>query len=231
MGKRLYVDMDGTLCQFRPVRRVETLLARGYFRKLPPQEAVVQAVRTLAADKSAPEIHILTSFLTDSLYAVQEKKGWLTEHLPEIPAERIIFTPCGVEKGCVAHWRSWDGEGRELHYGGLALGENDCLLDDYTKNLLAWTPPGRGIKLLNGINHSKGTWQGNTVSCLQSADSLAADIKKAAQGEHVRYPDAGYGQQKDAASCRCLPVKMQKALCSSTAGSIIHEAPMQGRGG
>ncbi len=36
-------------------------------------------------------------------------------------------------------------------------------MDDYTHNLNLWEPPARGIKLLNGINHTKGTWQGSTL--------------------------------------------------------------------
>lgn len=44
------------------------------------------------------------------------------------------------------------------------LKEGDLLLDDYTKNLIDWEPPGTGVKLLNGINHTNESWRGNTIN-------------------------------------------------------------------
>ena len=38
---RLFVDMDGTLAEFRSVDTLETLYEKGYFAELRPQETVV----------------------------------------------------------------------------------------------------------------------------------------------------------------------------------------------
>ena len=60
------------------------------------------------------------------------------------------------------------------------------LLDDYTKNLASWNP-NQGIKLLNGINHTRGTWQGNAVRYDKPPDILARDIARIVElGDTVR---------------------------------------------
>lgn len=41
------------------------------------------------------------------------------------------------------------------------VGENRVLLDDHTPNLMGFT--GKGIKLLNGINHKGKKWKGHTI--------------------------------------------------------------------
>lgn len=50
-------------------------------------------------------------------------------------------------------------------------------MDDYTHNLSSWQQPARGIKLLNGINHTKGTWQHERLSAERSGAELARDVR------------------------------------------------------
>jgi len=81
--------------------------------------------------------------------------------------EHRIFPACGESK-------------RDQIQGGI--NENDWLLDDYTLNLNQWDPPGRGIKLLNGINHTKGTWKHEMVrhdkESLEIAENIVDIIRK-----------------------------------------------------
>lgn len=49
-------------------------------------------------------------------------------------------------------------------------------------NLTVWEPPAREIKLLNGINNSHGTWQGDTVSFEKTAVEIARSITDIVQG-------------------------------------------------
>ena len=158
--KRLFVDMDGTLAEFKPVDKIETLYEKGYFLNLRPQVEVVEAVNSIIAKENV-EVYILSSVLSDSKYALQEKNEWLNQYLPEIPEERRLFPACGVDK-------------KTIVTGGV--GKKDFLLDDYTVNLIQWEPPGKGVKLLNGINHTKGTWKGKTVS--MESKKLAEIIEK-----------------------------------------------------
>lgn len=154
---RLFVDMDGTLAVFNQIDKLETLYEQGYFANLTPQVNVVDAVRMVQA-RDEIEVFVLSAVLTDSKYAQVEKNEWLNIYLPEIDERHRIFVPCGEDK---------------TMYVPDKILEEDVLLDDYTVNLNAWEPPAKGLKLLNGINGTKGTWQKSRISIEHSADELA----------------------------------------------------------
>lgn len=44
------------------------------------------------------------------------------------------------------------------------------------KNLHAWCPPGRAVKLMNGINGNFGTWQGAKLDYRDPPEELADSI-------------------------------------------------------
>lgn len=159
--QRLFVDMDGTLAVFKPVDEMETLYEEGYFLNLTPQENVVEAIREIVTKHPEIEVNILSAYLTDSKYALQEKNKWLDKYLPEIDKDHRIFVPCGTDK-------------KEGIREGIR--SNDFLLDDYTKNLNEWQPPARGIKLLNGINHTRGTWPYDRLRHDRESKNLASCI-------------------------------------------------------
>lgn len=161
MRKRLFVDMDGTLAKFQPVDTLETLYEKNYYLDLPEQKNVVQAIKKLTENPNI-EVYILSAVLSDSLYALDEKNLWLDVHLPEIDEGHRIFPPCGAPKA--------------LYIPG-GLRPDDHLLDDYTQNLILWEPPAKGIKLLNGINHTKGTWDKNRLRMDKAPDELTADME------------------------------------------------------
>lgn len=158
MKKRLFVDMDGTLAVFQSVDTLETLYEEGYFANLKPQQSVVDAIREMHHRCPDIEIYIMSAVLSDSPYALNEKNAWLDKYLPEVDKKHRIFPPCGVDK------KAYVPEG---------IRQSDYLLDDYTKNLVLWQPPAKGIKLLNGINHTKGTWKYDMVSSARTEISLA----------------------------------------------------------
>lgn len=60
---------------------------------------------------------------------------------------------------------------------------SDYALDDYTKNFEEWQPPAHGIKLLNGINHTKETWQDNRISLMRNPKDLADCIVRVMTGK------------------------------------------------
>lgn len=160
MKKRLFVDMDGTLAEFKNVDTLETLYEQGYFKNLKPQINVVEAIKEIIK-KNEVEVFILSAVLSDSKYALDEKNEWLNNFLPEIDMDHRIFPPCGEDK------KNYIPEG---------IRANDFLLDDYTHNLMLWSPPAEGIKLLNGINHTNGTWQGSMLSFNKNFKELAKEI-------------------------------------------------------
>lgn len=161
--KNIYIDMDGTLTVFQTVASEEELYEPGYFARLEPQKNVVAAVRELSGRDNI-EVFILSAVLP-SPYAKQEKNEWLDTYLPEINSAHRIFVPCGEDKG---------------KYIGHALGEDDLLLDDYSKNLRSWCPPGRAVKLINDINGNFGTWRGAKISMHLSPAEIAGKVCEAA---------------------------------------------------
>ena len=138
---RLFVDMDGTLAEFRIVDTLETLYEEGYFFNLKPHENVVEAVNQIVTENDDIEVFTLSAYLSDSDYAIGEKNVWIDRYLPGIDKTHRIFVPCGTDKA-----------------GAIDLREDDFLLDDYTLNLNAWEPPARGIKLVNAINDTHKSW-------------------------------------------------------------------------
>ena len=164
--KRLFIDMDGTLAEFHPVDTMEMLYEKGYFEELPPHENVVNGIKTFMKENPDAEVFILSSVLTDSPYAQAEKNEWLDRYLPEISMENRIFVPCGSAKN-------------EFVPGGVQ--ENDALLDDYSKNLHEW--PGKALKLMNGINGTKGSFQGEKISAEMSAAEFAGRLASFCEGK------------------------------------------------
>lgn len=171
--QRLFVDMDGTLAEFKTVDTLETLYEKDYFINLKPNENVLGAIKQLIADNDF-DVYILSAYLTDSRYALEEKNAWLDKYLPELPQEKRLFVPCGTDKSVAVP--------------GL-IRPDDYLLDDYTKNLSKWEPPARGIKLINGINHTNGTWQGDKIQFTHAPEELSSMISDVMKGWTHFYED------------------------------------------
>ena len=169
--QRLFVDMDGTLAVFHPTDTLKPLYEKGYFSNLEPHTNVVAAIKEIIHHHPEIDIFTLSSVLTDSPYALEEKNAWLDKYLPEIDVKHRVFVPCGSDKKL----------GIE---GGVR--ENDFLLDDYTKNLIDWETAGRGIKLLNALNHSRGTWKKDRLRYDRDPESLANGIVSVMEkGQHI----------------------------------------------
>ena len=171
--QRLFVDMDGTLAEFKTVDTLETLYEKDYFINLKPNENVLGAIKQLIADNDF-DVYILSAYLTDSRYKIKKKNAWLDKYLPELPQEKRLFVPCGTDKSVAVP--------------GL-IRPDDYLLDDYTKNLSEWEPPARGIKLINGINHTNGTWQGDKIQFTHAPEELSSMISDVMKGWTHFYED------------------------------------------
>lgn len=140
----LFIDMDGVLAVYSKTTTTH-MHNEGFFYNRPPVSRVLSVIKDIIS-KEDYDVYILSSVI-DSPYCVPEKERWLDEHLPEIKKENRIFVPYGTVKA-------------EFVQGKVIL-ENkvNVLLDDYTENLVDWKLPHPvPIKILNGINSTKGTW-------------------------------------------------------------------------
>lgn len=175
---RLFVDSDGTLAEWRNIslrltdeddaeaaakKLFDILQTPGYFYSLQPNQNVVDAVRELALNDKY-EVFILTCYPTDGERSSprKEKDLWFDKYLPEVDEKHRIYVPYGECK---------------THYIPNGLSCNDVLLDDKTSNLRDFViGGGRGLKLLNNINSSNGSWQGSRLSYLRGGHSMAEAI-------------------------------------------------------
>lgn len=151
--RRMYIDMDGVLAVFDPDKSLEEVAMPGYFRNLPPMENVVTAIKNIITEHGNEyEVYALSSTLHEE--AIADKSIWLDRELPELAKENRIFVPYGrMKKDYI-----------------VELQDTDILLDDFSKNLREWH--GVAIKLMNGINGTKGTWCGYSVNGKATPDVI-----------------------------------------------------------
>jgi len=174
---RLFGDMDGSFAEWKPVTAFEDLYEEGYFRTLKAHDALVLAFRAVITSEGV-EGFINSHYLQDSKYALKEKNSWVDEQLPEIPRHNRIFSSCGINK---------------TKYVPGGIKPNDILIDDYTPNLREWEAAGgTGIKFMNGINGTKGTWNGLRIDKNDSPEKIAKLIIKT-----LREKDALVHQKED----------------------------------
>ena len=161
-NRTLFVDMDGTIAVWRTAVTIEELFEKDYFRRLGCYDNVINAIKLLHDDYNV-QLCVLSAYLEDSEYAVKEKNEWLDTHAPFI--DKRLFCPTHRSKFEVV---------KEV-YG--AFDKRSVILDDYSKNLHEWTGAGgTGIKLLNGVNGTNGTWTGPSVNRFYSPNSIARSI-------------------------------------------------------
>ena len=163
MKQRIFFDMDGTIVEFKQGKTIEEITEAGYFKKLLPIESMLTAARHIAAEGTY-EVFILSHYMTEQAKA--DKNQWMNNFFPEVDAAHRIFVPYGMDKS------------EMLPKPKMS---NDILIDDLSLNLHKWK--GVGIKVLNGINGTKKTWKGYTVSANSNPNIIAATIKALAEVE------------------------------------------------
>lgn len=153
--KKLFVDLDGTLAEFRRISSDEELLADGYYFNLRPATEVIRMIQDLALNnKDDVDVYILSAYLTESRTAYYDKLRWVKKNIPEIDLNHIVLLPCGLNKAEYIKETLPNVE----HFGSFYL------LDDYNKNLNEWKEAGGiAIKMVNGINDRHHSWDGFRV--------------------------------------------------------------------
>lgn len=142
--KRVFVDMDGVLCEYRAESTVEDMEKSGYFYNLSPRKDMVDALNFLINSKEG-EVFILSAVLPSVAdQAKAEKNAWLNKHMSAIDESHRIFTLCGTDKvAAIKDFKS-----------------SDVLFDDYSANLNNWIAAGgKAVKILNEVNGKNGTFK------------------------------------------------------------------------
>lgn len=169
--QRLILDIDGTLAEWKPVNSLDELFIKGHYENLRPNINVVKGIKLFMQRNPEIPVFVCSAILQGAEFSIQEKNNWVDNHLPEIPKDKRFFPYCGTDKS-------------DSIPGGV--GPEDYLMDDYTFNLDLWK--GRGIKLLNGINHTKGTWKYDSVSMFNSPHDICFVIETIMNGGKHKDP-------------------------------------------
>ncbi len=156
----IYCDMDGVLAKWDTRDKPEDTHKPGYFLAREEERKISDLLHILK--KMGYEVSILSAVYTNG-YAVKEKEAWLDQHgLADIPR---VFIPYGGDKS------------------DYVAKTKNILIDDYSKNLHQWEKSGYvGIKYMNGINGSKGTWKGHTIDHRMTPQAMAQVVAGIAEG-------------------------------------------------
>lgn len=195
MSKKIYIDMDGTLCRFHDTEHqyIEAMWIQGFYNNLKPFENFLNGLSLCIDRNPDEEFYILSAVLdTEPPFAEREKREWLHRYLPQLTDEQMIFTPAGADKS------KFIGE----------INSDCCLIDDYNKNLNEWQRSGgTAIKFINDINNrglgayggEKGNlWSGLSIEHNQSSMDICLQIEQYSQ--IIRYGEkasARYGFEGD----------------------------------
>lgn len=158
---KVLVDSDGVIAKWQTVP-YEEVLKPGYFRRVPPMWEMLATVRRLTEQKQL-EIYIVSC--SPNKETTEDKQWWWDAFLPEVPKENRIVVPFGKNK-CE-------------YLRELGIRQGDVALDDFTPNLYNYRaafPQLTPIKVMNGINGTKGRWVGARVSAFESPQINAKRI-------------------------------------------------------
>ena len=141
--KRIFIDMDGVLCEYRPAASVDDMMQNGYFASLKPRKEMLDAVKGLIKFGKY-DVYVLSAVIAECAEQSKfEKNEWLDRYIPEIGSSHRIFTLCGTNKADAVE----------------SITLTDILLDDHSPNLQAWiNAGGKAIKVLNECNGMNGTF-------------------------------------------------------------------------
>lgn len=160
--KRVYLDLDGTLAEWKSVATMLELRQKDYYFQLRPTKLVPFANRL--AKRRDVETITLSQYLPNT-YALEDKNRWCDTYVPSIDKEHRIFVPYGTGKPEYIQ-----------EVLSCPLCKDDILIDDYSKNLKEWAAAGgTAIKWLNGINGINGTFHGLRIMWVSDLEKIIMD--------------------------------------------------------
>ena len=153
---KVYFDIDGTIAEFDKTASIEKVASPGYFRSVVAMKKVIEMINLLS-QRDDVEVYTSSSVFQDD-HSIADKTYWLSKWVKDIPPERQIYCPYGSPKSSIIQNKK----------------DSDILIDDFTDNLLEWH--GVGVKMYNGINGTKGRWNGFSLHANMSPALMLAQL-------------------------------------------------------
>lgn len=156
----LYFDLDGVIAKYDKSMYIgdEPKFIKEPFHSFIELEAdeYMHELFEMCCDFFTDETYIMSAVYSGdmevALAQMTAKLQWLRNKFPKFDLTHVIFT---------------SSQGKPLHLSkikDMALTSRDILIDDFNRNLYAWSiAGGTAIKYVNGINHAE-TWDGLCIS-------------------------------------------------------------------
>ncbi len=164
--KKIFIDMDGVLTEYRKDCQTEDLMQKGYFLSLKPEWNMLGALKRLmeSCDSLGFSVCVLTKVYPGLFrHSVSEKLQWRDKYLPDLfDSEFVMVNGEEQEKSAAV----------EELLGGK-INEDCILIDDYNANLREWHKNGgTAVKYVNGINDKNRSFIGKRLSFDMSEEEL-----------------------------------------------------------
>ncbi len=158
MTAKIYFDMDGVLAKWDTASGVEDTFQPEYFLHREPEVNIINALKMIKTDGFADAAVLSAAYSTTN--AGEEKLQWLQAQGINVPA---YIVPYG-------------------HSKNMFVPKNEdvsLLVDDYTRNLRDWetVPNHIGVKFVNGVNSTNGTWEGFRLDYRMDAEHMLLTLK------------------------------------------------------
>lgn len=146
---RIFFDMDGVLAKWEPAS-IEETMEKGFFSSRKPDDVMLALVTNVM--RLEFPVSVLSSVYQDD-HSVAEKSQWLDA--VGLSNLSRLFSPYGESKGEIIDSL------KKLYPDSIFV-----LVDDNSEMLRKWQEAGGvGVKYYNGVNGTKGTWDGYSISC------------------------------------------------------------------
>ena len=158
----IMTDGDGTLVVFDKTKGLDEISAPGYYRGLPILGNISKALEYCS---EYSDIYLVSAVMPYP-HVIPDKDYCYENIVPFIRSDRRVYTEYGRPKA-------------EQIDGRINILPGDVFLDDYTPNLIEMSsahPEITCIKVMNGINGTKGTWDGPRLYAFSSIKSIANTI-------------------------------------------------------
>ena len=165
MKKMLFIDMDGTITEWKPGTLEEVSRPR-YSSELAVNGTAIEALSLIHKESKncAFDIYILSAVIPDTT-AIDDKNEWLDKFCPYIQRDHRLFVPYGANKA-------------NFVMNALHTNLAECyLLDDYSINLNQWREAGgHPIKMFNRINGKSMSYVGDYTCSWLDPEQMKNDV-------------------------------------------------------